>query len=65
MAWGESALFPLDCHNLYFLQSVRAAGNSHILTDDGDFCTVSGITLFTANRGVIEAARALGKLRKR
>ncbi len=61
-ASSDSALFPLDGHDLYFLQSVRAAGNPHILTDDGDFCTVSGITLFTANRNVIEAARVQGKL---
>ena len=61
-ASADSALFPLDGHDLYFLQSVRVAGNPHILTDDGDFCTVSGITLFTANRNVIEAARVQGKL---
>lgn len=61
----DSALFPLDGHDLYFLQSVRAAGNPHILTDDGDFCTVSGITLFTANRNVIDSARAQGRLVKR
>ena len=30
-----------------------------------DFCTVPGITLFTANRGVIAAAGAQGKLVKR
>lgn len=47
-----------------FLQTGPAAGNPHILTDDGDFCTLSGITLFTANRNVCEAARAQGKLVK-
>ena len=37
----------------------------HILTDDGDFATVPGITVFTANRTIIDAARDCGKLKMR
>jgi len=64
-ASADCALFPLDGHDLYFLQSIRGAGNPHVLSDDGDFCTVSGVTLFTANHNVIQAARVQGKLLKR
>jgi hypothetical protein len=56
---------PLDAYDLFALQAIRASGITQVLTDDGDFCTVPGITLFTANRGVIEAARAQRKLVKR
>ncbi len=41
---------------------MNKSGVTQVLTDDGDFCTVPGITLFTANRGVVEAARVQGKL---
>ena len=43
-------------------QAMTAAGVTQILTDDGDYCTVPGIQVFTANRPVIDAARAQGKL---
>lgn len=32
------------------------------ITDDGDFATVPGIQVFTANRNVIIAARSQGKM---
>jgi hypothetical protein len=40
---------------------MSAAGINQVLTD-GDYCTVPGLQLFTANRQVIEASRAQGKL---
>jgi hypothetical protein len=64
-AMSDMGTCALDAYDLFALQSLREARITHVLTDDGDFCTVSGITLFTANRGVIEAARAQGKLKIR
>jgi hypothetical protein len=37
-------------------------GVVQVITDDGDFATVPGIQVFTANRNVISAARSQGKL---
>ena len=52
----------LDGHDLFLLESMAGASVTQILTDDGDFCTVPGIQVFTANRQVIEAAQTQGKL---
>jgi hypothetical protein len=60
MAAFESRL--LDGYDLLFVQAMSAAGVNQVLTDDGDYCTVPGIQVFTANRQVIEASRAQGKL---
>jgi hypothetical protein len=40
-------------------------GVLQLITDDGDFATVPGIQVFTANRNVINAARSQGKLQTR
>lgn len=52
----------LDGYDLFMIEAMTTAGIRQILTDDGDFCTVPGIQVFTANRRVIDAARAQGKL---
>ena len=39
--------------------------NYTVQADDGDFATVPGIQVFTANRNVIQAARAQGRLATR
>jgi predicted nucleic acid-binding protein len=52
----------LDGHDLFLLESMAGASVTQLLTDDGDFCTVPGIQVFTANRQVIEAAQNQGKL---
>ena len=38
------------------------AGVVQVITDDGDYVTVPGIKVFTANHNVIRAARNQGKL---
>jgi hypothetical protein len=38
------------------------AGTVKVITDDGDYVTVPGIQVFTANYNVITAARNQGKL---
>jgi hypothetical protein len=51
----------VDGYDLFMVEALKAAGVTQVLSDDGDFCTVAGITLFTANRNVIQAAAAQGK----
>ena len=51
----------LDGYDFFSLSVLRRNGVP-ILTDDGDFATVPGITVFTANLGVIDEARKCGKL---
>ena len=53
---------PLDGYDLFILEAMKAAGVVQVLTDDGDFCTVSGIQVFTANKNAINTATAQGRL---
>ena len=55
----------VDPYDALMIEAALRAGVTQVLTDDGDFCTLSGITMFTANRGVLQAAKAAGKLVKR
>ncbi|MFO1483878.1 MAG: hypothetical protein U1F71_11010 [Verrucomicrobiaceae bacterium] len=64
-ALTDMQAMPLDAYDLFAVRAIRASSITQVLTDDGDFCTVPGITLFTANRPVIEAARNQGKLVQR
>lgn len=52
----------LDGYDLFFLESMSNYGVVQVITDDGDFCTVPGIQVFTANRSVINAARNQGRI---
>jgi predicted nucleic acid-binding protein len=52
----------VDGYDLFILESMKNHGVIQVITDDGDFATVPGIQLFTANRSVISAARSQGKL---
>lgn len=52
----------IDGHDTFFLESLSSANCVKVVSDDGDFCTVPGITLFTANPSAIAAAKAQGKL---
>jgi predicted nucleic acid-binding protein len=53
---------PLDGYDLFILETMKKENINNIITDDGDYCTVPGITVFTANRNMINAARAQGNL---
>ncbi len=55
----------LDGYDLFILESMKNHGVVQVITDDGDFATVSGIQVFTANRNVIAAAKDQGKLKIR
>ena len=52
----------VDGYDLFILESMKNHGVVQVITDDGDFSTVPGIQVFTANRNVIIAARDQGKL---
>lgn len=59
------SLFPsvsLDGYDLFMAEAALKAGVTQIITDDGDYATVPGLTIFTANQKVIQAAQAAGKL---
>lgn len=52
----------VDGYDLFILEAMKSHGVVKVITDDGDFCTVSGIDVYTANRNVVQSARAQGKL---
>ncbi|MBW4627469.1 MAG: hypothetical protein KME49_18690 [Brasilonema octagenarum HA4186-MV1] len=52
----------LDGYDLLILDAMDKAGVTKIITDDGDYVTVPGIKVFTANSGAIAAAKSQGKL---
>jgi predicted nucleic acid-binding protein len=52
----------LDGYDLLILEAMDKAGVTQIITDDGDFVTVPGIKVFTANSGAIAVAKSKGKL---
>ncbi|MBE9198448.1 MULTISPECIES: PIN domain-containing protein [unclassified Nodularia (in: cyanobacteria)] len=53
---------PLDGYDLFILESMKQERLTKIITDDGDYVTVPGIQMFTANPQVIRAARSMNKL---
>ncbi len=55
----------VDGYDLFILESMKTNGVIQVITDDGDFASVAGIQVFTANRNVIAAARAQEKLKTR
>lgn len=56
------AAAPVDGYDLFLLETMTSTGLTQLLTDDGDFCSVTGIQLFTANPRVLAAARTQGRL---
>ncbi|MGJ5673940.1 MAG: hypothetical protein ACR9NN_10075 [Nostochopsis sp.] len=55
----------LDGYDLFILESMKQESLTKIITDDGDYVTVPGIQMFTANPKVIRAASRQGKLLSR
>jgi len=52
----------VDGYDLFVLQAAAMRKIVQVLTDDGDYCTVPGLQVFTANSTAIQAASAQGKL---
>lgn len=53
---------PLDGYDLLILEAMDKAGIVQVITDDGDYVTVPGIRVFTANQNVLTAAANQSKL---
>jgi hypothetical protein len=47
----------VDGYDIFMLECMQKHEIRNIITDDSDFATVSGIQVFTANRGMLAAAR--------
>ncbi|MDI7259563.1 MAG: PIN domain-containing protein [Thermodesulfobacteriota bacterium] len=52
----------VDGYDLFILETIERHKIPQVITDDGDFTTISGVQIFTANRTVLNAARSQGKL---
>ena len=52
----------VDGYDLFILEAMTSDGIGRIVTDDGDFTTVPGIQVFTANSNVINLAKSQGRL---
>jgi len=52
----------VDGYDLFMLEAMKNHGIVKVITDDGDFCTVTGIDVFTANKNVVQSARSQGRL---
>lgn len=61
-ALGRLKTEKIDGYDLFILESMKNNDVVQVITDDGDFTTVPGIQVFTANRNVIQAARTQGRL---
>lgn len=66
-ALTDAALFRFgqectDGYDLFILEAMSKSGVIQVITDDGDFATVPGISVFTANQNVITSAQQQNKL---
>ncbi|MCF6286886.1 MAG: PIN domain-containing protein [Candidatus Hydrogenedentes bacterium] len=52
----------VDGYDLFILESMKSNGVVQVITDDGDYSSVSGIQVFTANKNVVRAAENQRKL---
>ena len=64
-ALGNFEDITVDGYDSFIVESMLKTGINQIITDDGDYLTVPGIVVFTANYSAIEAAKSHGKLLKR
>ena len=55
----------LDGYDAFMVEAMLAQGIKQVITDDGDFGQVPGITVFTANNLLIREAAKQSKLKKR
>jgi len=52
----------LDGYDLFMIEAIRKIGVTQVITDDGDYAGVPGMTIFTCNANVIALAEQEGKL---
>ena len=53
---------PLDGYDVFIIEAISDTGVVKVITDDGDYVTVPGLQVFTANQNVITAAQNQGML---
>jgi predicted nucleic acid-binding protein len=61
-AVNKFAAVQLDGYDLFMAENALAGGLPSVITDDADYCTFPGLTVFTANGTAIRAAAAAGRL---
>jgi hypothetical protein len=61
-AFSNPTLPSVDGYDIFIIQAMNNIGLKQIITDDGDFATINGITVFTANKNIINSARIANKL---
>ena len=54
-----------DGYDLMLIETMKQNSITQVITDDGDYSTIPGIQVFTANRNVINAADEQNKLYRR
>jgi hypothetical protein len=52
----------VDGYDLFITSAMRSANITNVITDDGDYASVKGLNVFTANQNVIKHARAANKI---
>ncbi len=55
----------LDGYDAFMVEAILSQGIKQVITDDGDFAQVAGITVFTANAPILKQATKQGKLKVR
>lgn len=53
---------PVDGYDLFLLEAAAVGQIQKVITDDGDYCCVPGLQMFTGNQSVLAAAQAQGRL---
>lgn len=56
---------PVGGYDMFFLETMAQENVLQVITDDGDFATIPDIQVFTANRNVLNTARAQNLITKR
>jgi hypothetical protein len=52
----------VDGYDVFFLEAMKLANISKVVTDDADFGTVEGINVYTCNQTLISEAKNQGRL---
>ncbi|KLU25078.1 hypothetical protein EOS_16730 [Caballeronia mineralivorans PML1(12)] len=55
----------VDGYDLFIITAMQSSNITNVITDDGDYASVAGLTVFTANPTVIRLAKAANRLRTR
>ena len=61
-ALGRCCTSPVDVYDSFMVEALKDTDIINVITDDGDYATIPGISIFTANKNVIRAARQQSKL---